>query len=93
MNSIEWGDGLRVGLEDWDDGNTYNEDRCYDQCNIETGFIWTGGSSSSRDKWSSLCGDGYRVRSEQWDDKNTNNGDGCSYQCHVENGFIWTGGS
>ena len=55
--------------------------------------IWTGGSSSSRDTWNSVCGDEYRVESEQWDDANTNNRDGCSYQCNVETGYKCIGGS
>ena len=95
-----WGDGFRAGSEVWDDGNTSNGDGCLNNCSsIETGCIWTGGSSISKDTctlWSSgyspnlsksVCitvwGDGLRVGSEVWDDRNTSNGDGCSSDCSL----------
>ena len=93
-----WGDGFRAGSEVWDDGNTSNGDGCLNDWSfIETGYIWTGGSSTSKDTcsiWSSgfspnlsksacvaVWGDGLRVGSEVWDDGNTSSGDGCSNDC------------
>jgi cysteine-rich repeat protein len=54
-----WGDGLRVGVEIWDDGNTNNADGCSSDClSVEANYIWTGGSSSSIDTCSQ-CTTGY----------------------------------
>ena len=93
-----WGDGLRAGSEAWDDLNTSNGDGCSSTCaSIESGYIWTGGSTSSKDTWTkwtsgyypnssktvcqTLCGDGLRAGSEKWDDGNTSSGDGCKSDC------------
>ena len=93
-----WGDGLRAGSEAWDDSNTSNEDGCSSTCaSIESGYIWTGGSTSSKDTWTkwtsgyypnsskTVCqtswSDGLRAGSEKWDDGNTSSGDGCKSDC------------
>ena len=60
---------------------------------IESKFICTGGSSTTKDVWSSIWGDGYRVGSEQWDDGNLVNGDGWSSNCKNEIYYFWSGGS
>ena len=59
---------------------------------IESGWIWTGGSTTSQDtctkctsgyypnsskiQWITLWGDGLKAGTEKWDDGNTSNGDG-----------------
>jgi cysteine-rich repeat protein len=52
-----WGDSKKVGSEKWDDGNTSNGDGCNSDCSaVETSWVWTGGSVSSRDiciEWTS----------------------------------------
>ena len=60
-----WGDGLRVGTEKWDDGNTSNGDGCPSDCLlIEVTFVWSGGSSSSKDVWYACIGI-YKTNSSQ----------------------------
>ena len=45
-----WADGLRVGTEKWDDNNTNNNDGCKSDCSgVESGWVWSGGSSASQD--------------------------------------------
>ena len=53
-----WGDGLKISPEQWDDNNTDNGDGCSSGWNIESGWSWLGGSSSSKDTWTEICGDG-----------------------------------
>ena len=92
-----WGDGVKIGSEKWDDGNTANGDGCSSTCTIEAGFAWSGGSIYAKDTWvywtSGLytntdqsqciphCGDGFRAGSEKCDDGNTSSGDGCLNDC------------
>ena len=91
------GDGIRFHSSStyWDDGNTKNGDGCSSTCSIETGWTWSGGSSTSKDTWKEICGDGirYNSNSSYWDDGNTNNGDGCTSSWSIESGWIWKGGS
>jgi cysteine-rich repeat protein len=45
-----WGDGIRVGAELWDDGNTANNDGCNSNWGIvESNFICVGGTVTSSD--------------------------------------------
>ena len=47
-----WGDGIKVGSEIWDDGNTVDGDGC--QANwgvVTTGFVCSGGSIIAKDTW------------------------------------------
>ena len=92
-----WGDGKRFNSLStyWDDGNTSNGDGCSLSCSIETGWICSGGTSTTPDSWSENWGDGKRFNSlsTYWDDGNTSNGDGCSSTWSVEIGFTWSGGS
>ena len=44
-----WGDGKRTGVETWDDGNVISGDGWSSTWTVESGFTWTGGSSSSKD--------------------------------------------
>ena len=103
------GDGFRVSTEAWDDGNTSSGDGCSSSCAIETNYVWSGGSSTSKDTctacsagyyqntgktaWETHWGDGLRVGSEGWDDQNTSNGDGCSSTCTIESNSACSGGS
>ena len=44
------GDGIKIGSERCDDGNTNNEDGCKGDCtSVETSWVWSGGSPTSRD--------------------------------------------
>ena len=95
-----WGDALRAGSEVWDDGNAVSGDGWLNTwTSIEDGFVWSGGSLTSKDiwtKWSSgyyqnsskdQCiskwGDGLRVSPEYWDDGNTVSGDGWRSNCQL----------
>ena len=54
-----WGDGLRVGSEKWDDENTKSGDGCKsDWSSVESGYVCSGGNSTSKDKWT-ICANGY----------------------------------
>ena len=90
-----WGDGKRTGVETWDDGNVNSGDGWSSTWTVETGFTWTGGSSTTNDNWTEICGDGIRLNtnSTYWDDGNTKNGDGCSSTCNIESGYACKGGS
>ena len=58
-----WGDGLKAGTEVWDDGNVINGDGCaYDCSAIETNWVWSGGSTTSKDTWTE-CMPGYHQNS------------------------------
>ena len=60
------GDGYRVGSEAWDDSNTTPNDGCSATCTVESGYTWTGGSSTSKDTCSKpvyTCPSGYTWKS------------------------------
>ena len=44
-----WGDALRIGIEQWDDGNIVNRDGWSSKCSIESRFTWIGGSTTTKD--------------------------------------------
>ena len=50
--TLTWGNGVRDGSENWDDGNTSSGDGCSSSCVVESGYTWSGGSTSIRDTWS-----------------------------------------
>jgi cysteine-rich repeat protein len=53
------GDGLEVGTELWDDGNTANSDGCKSDCTgVESGWVCKNGNSTHPDKWEQ-CTTGY----------------------------------
>ena len=55
----KWGDGLKYGSEKWDDGNTNNGDGCSsDWTSIESSWVWSGGSTTSKDTWT-FCTSGF----------------------------------
>ena len=104
-----WGDGIRAGSEQCDDGNLINGDGWSSTCAIQSGFVWSGGSIYVNDIWVEWttgfypstdqsqcithCGDSSRAGSEAWDDGNTSDGDGWSSTWTIETGALWYGGS
>ena len=100
---------MRAGTEACDDQNTSNSDGCSSSWAIESNYICTGGTTSSKDTWSAcsagyspntgktacqtVCGDGLRAGTESWDDQNTSNSDGCSSTWTIESNYVCTGGS
>ena len=91
------GDGKRFNTLDtyWDDHNTDNSDGCSSACEVETGWNWTGGSSTSKDTWKEIWGDGVKFNSNKtyWDDGNKVSNDGCNSTWSVEDSWNCTGGS
>ena len=97
-----WGDGIKVGLEDWDDGNLVDNDGWNSTCYTEAYWTCIGGNGknfildlyfieTTSDTCYTSCGDGIQfVAAEQWDDGNVYSGDGCSNTCVIEAEFIWT---
>ena len=59
LNYVGWGDGMRIGNEQWDDNNTNNADGCSSDCKVEKGYICTGGSAVESDTWV-RCPVGYK---------------------------------
>ena len=82
------GDGLVTGVEQCDDGNSYNNDGCSAVCAIESGYTCFSQPSICR----SACGDGIQANNEKCDDGNNVSGDGCSADCKVELNWQCTGG-
>jgi cysteine-rich repeat protein len=80
------GDGHVVeGVEECDDGNTFNGDGCSSTCQREDGWSCSGGNSFTPSTCTaSSCGDGKRTGLEECDDDNNVDGDGCSADCKVE---------
>ncbi|HMA96830.1 MAG TPA: DUF4215 domain-containing protein [Polyangiaceae bacterium] len=84
------GDGLRIGAETCDDGQTppAGGDGCSSTCTIESP------GPTERDAWvcdepgepcrRSVCGDGKPEGTEQCDDGNNDSGDGCTPACRKE---------
>ena len=92
-----WGDGIRFNTISsyWDDGNIISGDGCSSIWAKESGWIWSGGTSNSKDICNEICGDGVRFNAltTYWDDGNTLNGDGWNSLWGVETGYSCTGGS
>jgi len=90
-----WGDGLKMGGEDWDDNNTNDNDGCSSLCVIEIGYTCTSGSVFMSDTCNEVWGDGLKFAtiSTFWDDGNTIAGDGWDESCMEETGYICTGGT
>ena len=45
-----WGDGFKAGDEKWDDGNINDNDGCSSDCSsIDSGWVWSGGTSTTKD--------------------------------------------
>ncbi|QDG52757.1 DUF4215 domain-containing protein [Persicimonas caeni] len=78
------GDGLLVGDEACDDGNTDPNDGCDDNCEFEDGYACpTPGEACVE----TTCGDGLFGGGEECDDGNLIAGDGCDPLCREE--LIW----
>ncbi|MEL7305216.1 MAG: DUF4215 domain-containing protein [Myxococcota bacterium] len=86
------GDGLVVGRETCDDGNSVANDGCSASCEVEVGFSCDAAEPSV---CGATCGDGIVTALEACDDGNTTAGDGCddtpAGDCQVEVGFSCTG--
>jgi cysteine-rich repeat protein len=91
------GDGIRFNslAAYCDDGGTATGDGWDNNCVVETGWIWSGGSTSVADTCFEICGDGIRFNSlsSYWDDGNTLSGDGCDNGWAIETGWLWSGGT
>jgi cysteine-rich repeat protein len=89
------GDGYRrQSVEKCDDGNTEDGDGCSSTCQIEDGWVCSGGGWNSADSCEKpVCGDGFRTAGEDCDDGNSRSGDGCSSTCTVEEDYCCQGGS
>ena len=83
-----WGDGLRVGSEQWDDANKNPGDGWSDNCLIEKGYACKGGTYQTPDVWYIVWGDGLIIGPENWDDWNGYSGDGWSATCQLEDTVI-----
>ena len=81
------GDGMQVGAETCDDGNTTSGDGCSALCRTEGGFMCTGTPSVC----DAVCGDGTLAGAEACDDGGTMDNDGCSAMCTIEPGYTCTG--
>ncbi len=92
---IVCGDGIVLGTEVCDDGNTASADGCDSNCMLEPGYVCTqdttpadgicdtGGAGSV----AMTCGNGAIDASEFCDDGNIVAGDGCDANCMIETGF------
>ena len=86
------GDGVLEGNEFerenyCDDGNLVPGDGCSSTCQVECGYVCSGGSATNAATCDSICGDGLRKGFEDCDDGNTDDGDGCSNICTVEENY------
>ena len=88
-----WGDGVRIGAEQWDDFNIVNGDGWNSTWKTELYFTWSKSPSFTYDICSPIWGDTHWLRTEQRDDGHNINGDGWSSTCSIESRFTWTGGS
>lgn len=62
---------------------------------METGWLCTGGTTTTPDTCNDKCGDGFvykRSTPQYCDDQNVVDGDGCNQNCAVEAGYTCTGG-
>ena len=86
---VSWGDSP----EGCEDNNTISGDGCSSSCQVEHGFVCTGGSITQPDTCASVCGDGACAIDEGCDDGNRISNDGCSSGCAIEDGFSCTKGT
>ncbi len=80
------GDGIVIGTEVCDDGNTATGDGCDASCVVETGWSCDGADPTT---CNTTCGDSIVVGTEVCDDGNTTANDGCDATCAaVETGYV-----
>ncbi len=79
------GDGLIMGAEACDDGNSADNDGCT-KCKVDANFTCTGDLKSVCKK-NAVCGNAVLEGQEECDDLNTKDGDGCSKDCKIEDGY------
>jgi fibro-slime domain-containing protein len=75
------GDGITLGAETCDDGNTISGDGCSASCRLELGHQCSGSPSQCSP---TVCGDGKVEGAETCDDGNAMPFDGCSSDCQIE---------
>ena len=83
------GDGITLGPETCDDGNTVNGDGCSSTCHLEFRYKCSGSPSKCSP---TVCGDGKKEGAEGCDDGNTMPFDGCSEDCQIEPNCSGTSG-
>ncbi len=91
--STRCGDGIAVGFEDCDDGNSNSNDGCSSECKVESGFV----PNSMYNRFKAICGNNLRQGVEECDydvasnpsDPLPKSGDGCSSTCKLEKGYVW----
>ena len=59
-----WGDSIRVGVEQCDDGNTVSSDGCSSTCKIESGWVCSNNSTTHRNVWTQWAA-GYEPNSDK----------------------------
>ena len=64
VHPVHCGDGLRLSMEECDDGNFIEDDGCSAHCKVLPGWICSGGSSFSRDHCHKLQQDDLSLRCE-----------------------------
>jgi len=85
-----WGDGLKLGYLEWDDGNMISGDGCSKYWIIESGYTCIGGNEITPDTWHKW-GNGILTNTEQCDDGNLMNNDGWNNSCNIEAGYSCSG--
>ena len=92
-----WGDGKKYTSNTtfWDDGGKTSNDGWSSSWYVESGWRWSGGTTTTADTWTEIWSDGKRFNSNSTycDDSNTVNGDGWSSSWSIETGWKWSGGS
>ncbi|CAI2382438.1 unnamed protein product [Moneuplotes crassus] len=81
---IRCGDGVVLGNEECDDGNSDNEDGCSSSCRVEIGYTCT---STQPTICTLNCGNSMQESLEECDDGGLVASDGCSSTCTVEEGW------
>ncbi|CAI2381489.1 unnamed protein product [Moneuplotes crassus] len=86
------GDGVNVQssvVGYCDDGNNSDGDGCDQNCNVEDGYVCSGGSMSSADTCTMSCASATPPADPTiyCKDRNIDPGDGCDSSCKVESGY------
>ena len=91
-----WGDGYKTGTEAWDDANTSSGDGCSSSCTIESGYMWTGSSTTTKDTWTLWAAGFYQQGTTspnswvtQWGDGKLAGTEACD-DANINNGDGWS---